>query len=88
MGATGIRLEEPGDVREGLAKALAHKGGPVVVDAVVDPYALSIPSHIPGHVAGGFTLSAWKQIVTGHADLVIEEVAHNLSLVKSPSLRP
>jgi pyruvate dehydrogenase (quinone) len=37
MGAKGIRLEEPGDVREGLAAALAHKGGPVVVDAVVDP---------------------------------------------------
>ena len=37
MGAKGIRIEEPGDVREGLAEALAHKGGPVVVDAVVDP---------------------------------------------------
>lgn len=33
MGAKGIRIEEPGDVREGLAEALAHKGGPVVVDA-------------------------------------------------------
>ena len=40
MGAKGIRIEEPGDVREGLAEALAYKGGPVVVDAVVDPYAL------------------------------------------------
>lgn len=88
MGAKGIRLEDPADVEDALREALMHKDGPVVVDAVVDPYALSIPSHIPGHVAGGFTLSAWKQIVTGHADLVIEEVAHNLSLVKSPSLRP
>ncbi|MGA2646606.1 MAG: thiamine pyrophosphate-dependent enzyme [Candidatus Sulfotelmatobacter sp.] len=35
MGAKGIRIEEPGDVRDGLAEALAHKGGPVVVDAVV-----------------------------------------------------
>ena len=25
--------------------ALAHKGGPVVVDVVVHPYALSLPSH-------------------------------------------
>src|ERR1700685_3180112 len=33
MGAKGIRIEEPGDVREGLAAALAHNGGPVVVDA-------------------------------------------------------
>jgi pyruvate dehydrogenase (quinone) len=42
MGAKGIRIEEPGDVRQGLAEALAHKGGPVVVDAVVDPYALAL----------------------------------------------
>ena len=28
MGAKGIRIEEPGDVREGLAEALAYKGGP------------------------------------------------------------
>jgi hypothetical protein len=38
MGAKGIRIEEPGDVREGLTEALAHKGGPVVVDVVVDPH--------------------------------------------------
>ncbi|HEX4071202.1 MAG TPA: thiamine pyrophosphate-dependent enzyme, partial [Planctomycetaceae bacterium] len=44
MGAKGIRIEEPGDVREKLTEALAHKSGPVVVDAVVDPLALSMPS--------------------------------------------
>jgi len=37
MGAKGIRIAEPGDVREGLAEALAFKDDPVVVDAVVDP---------------------------------------------------
>jgi pyruvate dehydrogenase (quinone) len=47
MGAKGIRIEEPGDVREGLAVALAHQDGPVVVDVVVDPYALSLRSHLP-----------------------------------------
>src|SRR5579864_1160353 len=54
MGAKGIRIEEPGEVREGLAVALAHQGGPVVVDVVVDPFALSLPSHVPWHVAKGF----------------------------------
>jgi pyruvate dehydrogenase (quinone) len=44
MGAKGIRIEDPRHVREGLAEALAHKDGPVVVDAVVDPLALSLPS--------------------------------------------
>src|SRR3984885_1547424 len=44
MGAKGIRIEHPSDVREGLAEALAYKDGPVVVDAVVDPFALAMPS--------------------------------------------
>jgi len=88
MGAKGIRLEDPANVEDALREALAHKGGPVVVDAVVDPYALSIPAHVPMHVAAGFTLSALKQIVSGHPALVIEEVEHNLSLAKSPGLRP
>ncbi len=68
MGAKGIRIEEPGDVREGLAEALAHKGGPVVVDAVVDPFALSLPSHVPFHTAKGFTLSLAKQVWSGKMD--------------------
>src|SRR5580704_14538733 len=72
MGAKGIRIEEPGDVREGLAVALAHKGGPVVVDAVVDPYALSLPSHLPFHAVTGFTLSIAKQVLSGKMDSVIK----------------
>ena len=57
MGAKCIRIEDPGDVRDGLAAALAHRGGPVVVDAVVDSFALALPSHVPFHTAKGFTLS-------------------------------
>jgi pyruvate dehydrogenase (quinone) len=81
MGAKGIRIEEPGDVREGLAAALAHKGGPVVVDAVVDPYALSLPSHIPFHAAAGFTLSLAKQVLNGKMDSVIKTIERNVHLV-------
>src|SRR5262249_16094285 len=54
MGAKGIRLEEPGDVREALAEALAYKDGPVVVDAVVDPLALARPSHTPFRAVKGY----------------------------------
>ena len=81
MGAKGIRLEEPGDVREGLKEALAHKGGPVVVDAVVDAYALSMPSHVPLKVAAGFTLSMAKQVLSGKMDSVIKTVERNTGLV-------
>ena len=81
MGAKGIRIEDPGDVRDGLAEALAHKGGPVVVDAVVDCYALSLPSHIPFHTVGGFTLSLAKQVLNGKMDSVIKTIKRNVDLV-------
>ena len=71
MGANGIRGEEPGDVRDALTEALAHRDGPVVVDAVVDPLALSLPSHVPFHAAKGFTLTLAKQSLEwppGHRD--------------------
>jgi len=81
MGAKGIRLEEPGDVREALAAALAHKDGPVVVDAVVDPFALSLPSHVPFHTAKGYTLSLAKQVLSGRMDSVIKTIERNVRLV-------
>ena len=81
MGAKGIRIENPGDVREGLAAALAHKSGPVVVDAVVDPFALSLPSHVPIRTATGFTLSLAKQVLSGKMDGVIKTIERNVRLV-------
>jgi pyruvate dehydrogenase (quinone) len=81
MGAKGIRIEDPGDVRSGLAEALAHEGGPVVVDAVVDPLALALPSHVPFHTAKGFTLSLAKQVLDGKMDSVIKTIARNIRLV-------
>ncbi len=81
IGAKGIRIEEPGDVREGLAEALAYKDGPVVVDAVVDPYALSLPSHVPFHTVKGYTLSLAKQVLSGRLDSVIKTMERNVRLV-------
>jgi pyruvate dehydrogenase (quinone) len=81
MGAKGIRLEDPDDVKEALTEALAYKGGPVVVDAVVDPYALALPSHVPFHAAKGFTLSLAKQVLNGKMDEVIRTIERNVRLV-------
>jgi pyruvate dehydrogenase (quinone) len=77
----GIRVEEPGDVRDALRAALAHTGGPVVVDMVVDRYALALPSHVPAATAKGFTLSLAKQVLSGKMDEVIETVEHNVRLL-------
>jgi pyruvate dehydrogenase (quinone) len=81
MGAKGIRLEEPDDVKDALREALAYKDGPVVVDAVVDPYALSLPSHVPFRAAEGFTLSLAKQVLAGRFDDVIKTMERNVRLV-------
>lgn len=81
MGAKGIRIEEPGDLRTGLAEALAYKDGPVVVDVVVDPYALSLPSHVPLHAAKGYTLSMARQVLSGRLDSVIATIEHNIHLI-------
>ncbi len=81
LGARGIRVEEPGDLRGALAAALAHTGGPVVVDVVVDRYALALPSHVPVATAKGFTLSVAKQVLSGKMDEVIETIEHNVRLL-------
>ena len=80
MGAKSIRLEEPGDVKEALTEALQYKEGPVVVDAIVDPFALSLPSHVPLHTATGFTLSMAKQVLSGRMDSVIKTIERNVRL--------
>ena len=82
------RLQKPefcsgrrSDGREGLAEALAHKGGPVVVDAVVDLEALALPSHVPLHTAEGFTLSFAKKVLSGKTGSVIKTIERNLRLI-------
>jgi pyruvate dehydrogenase (quinone) len=81
MGAKGIRIEEPGDVVPGVKAALDHRGGPVVLDVVVDPHAIAVPSHIPAETAKGFTLSAAKQVLSGRLDDVIATATHNIGLL-------
>ena len=71
----------PADVVSGLQAALEHTGGPVVVDVLVDPYALAVPTHVPIDTAKGFTLSVTKQVFTGRLDDVIETAAHNIGIV-------
>jgi len=80
MGAKGIRLEEPADVKDALAEALSYKDGPVVLDAIVDPFALSLPSHLPFHSAKGYTLSMARQVLSGRMDSVIKTIERNVRL--------
>jgi pyruvate dehydrogenase (quinone) len=81
MGAKGIRIEEPQDVVAGVKEALDHRGGPVVLDVVVDPQALALPSHVPASTAKGFTLSVAKEVLAGRFDDVIETAHRNVGLL-------
>jgi pyruvate dehydrogenase (quinone) len=81
LGARGIRVEEPGDVRGAVSEALAHQGGPVVLDVVVDPTALLIPSHVPRATAEGFTLSVIKRVLAGDLPELVHEAADNARTV-------
>jgi pyruvate dehydrogenase (quinone) len=54
-GIRGIRLEDAGEVADGIGAALAHDG-PVLVDAVVNRTELAMPPAVTLEIAKGFTL--------------------------------
>jgi pyruvate dehydrogenase (quinone) len=77
VGVKGIRLEDPGEVKDGIAAALAHDG-PVLVDAVVNRAELAMPPSITVEMAKGFTLFMLKAVLSGRADEVVDLAKTNL----------
>jgi pyruvate dehydrogenase (quinone) len=80
IGLTGIRVQDPREVRDGVARLLSTTG-PALLDAVVDPQALSLPPHITFGMAEGFSLSMAKQALHGNLDEVVETVKRNVRVV-------
>jgi pyruvate dehydrogenase (quinone) len=80
IGLTGIRVEDPREVRDAVAELVATPG-PALLDAVVDPYALSLPPHVSFGEAEGFSLSFAKQALGGNLDDVVQTVKANVHLV-------
>ena len=77
VGIRGIRLEDPYDVEDGIAAALAHDG-PIVVDAAVNRTELAMPPSITVEMAKGFSLYMVKAIMNGRADEIIDLTKSNL----------
>jgi pyruvate dehydrogenase (quinone) len=77
IGVRGIRLEDPSDVDQGIADALAHDG-PVLVDAVVNRTELAMPPSITFEMAKGFTLYMVKAVMSGRGDELIDLASTNL----------
>jgi pyruvate dehydrogenase (quinone) len=77
VGVRGIRLEDPGDVDEGIAAALTHDG-PVLVDAAVNRLELAMPPALTAEMAKGFTLYMVKAVISGRGDEVVDLARTNL----------
>jgi pyruvate dehydrogenase (quinone) len=82
-GVTGIRIEDPDEVRDGLAEALAADG-PVLVDVLTDPNALSMPPKITGEQVKGFALAMSRLVLSGDADEVVNMARSNLRNLPRP----
>jgi pyruvate dehydrogenase (quinone) len=77
MGIRGLRLEDPAEVNDGIAEALAHDG-PVLVDAVVNRTELPMPPSVTLEMAKGFTLYMVKAVINGRGDEVVDLARSNL----------
>jgi pyruvate dehydrogenase (quinone) len=76
-GVRGIRLEDPGEVGDGIAAALSHDG-PVLIDAVVNRTELAMPPAVTMEMAKGFTLYMVRAVMSGRGDELIDLARTNL----------
>src|SRR5690606_39195496 len=77
IGVPALRVEDPREVRAAFDDAFARRG-PVLVDVVTDPRALSIPPTITAGQVRGFATSMTKQIFGGGSGEVMAMARSNL----------
>jgi pyruvate dehydrogenase (quinone) len=77
IGIKGVRIEDPSEVEEKIAEALAHPG-PVLVDAVVSRLELAMPPKITAQMAKGFTLYMVRAVLNGRTDELIDLALANV----------
>ncbi len=77
VGIHSIRVEDPKKVEKALREAFAHDG-PVLVDVVTDPDALSIPPNITWDMMMGFSRSAAKTVFGGGVGRMVDLARANL----------
>ncbi|MFF8905503.1 pyruvate dehydrogenase [Streptomyces olivaceoviridis] len=82
-GARGIRVEQPGQVRDALREAFAHDG-PALVDVVTDPAALAVPPKITTEQLTGFALSASRTVLSGGVGRMLHLARTNLRNIPRP----
>jgi pyruvate dehydrogenase (quinone) len=82
-GIASVRVADPADVRSTLEKGLAEPG-PVLMEFVTDPNALSIPPAITGEQIRGFAKSASRMVLGGGVGKMVDLARSNLRNVPRP----
>lgn len=82
-GIDAIRIEDPARVRDGLADGLGRPG-PVLIEVVTDPNALSMPPNITAAQVKGFALAASRMVVEGGVGRMVELARSNLRNIPRP----
>ena len=77
LGFEAERVEQPGDVRAALTRALDHDG-PSLVEVVTDPMALSVPPAITGEQLIGFATAMSKVVLNRGAGEAVAMARSNL----------
>ena len=83
MGIKSIRVEKPKEVRKAVREALAYDG-PVLVEFVTDPNALSIPPTLSIDQLLGFSKAAARTVFDGGVGHMVDMAASNLRNIPRP----
>ena len=78
-----IRVEKPKEVRKAVREALAYNG-PVLVEFVTDPNALSIPPTLSIDQLLGFSKAAARTVFDGGVGHMVDMAASNLRNIPRP----
>lgn len=77
VGALGIRVEDPAELKQALQTAFKHQG-PCLIDVVTNPAELVMPPTITAEECKGFGLYLIKAVISGHGGDIVELVKENL----------
>ncbi len=81
VGIKSFRVEKPQDLEKTIKEAFAYDG-PVLVEMVTDPDALSLPPNFDWTMIRGFTESAVKTVLDGGIGNMVELARSNLRNIK------
>ena len=77
VGIPSVRITDPKKLEKEMARALKQRG-PVLIDVVTDPNALSMPPKISAQQIRGFATSAGKIVLGGGVGRMVDMAAANV----------